>query len=574
MIPPTVGEECSSPGEKEVFHRLRDDPETGDWIVLHSLDVANHRKQIAGEIDFVAIVPGKGVLCLEVKAHHSIKRTSGLWYFGNSPTPDNRGPFKQVSEAMHSVRDWVAAKRPDLSGLPFWSAVLFPYVDFQVQSDEWHPWQLVDAAAFRSRPLSKTLVSILIRARRHLLDHRASWFEDDDRPTPEQCASLAGVLRPNFEFFESPRTRVKALDAQVKMYTHEQFGALDALQSNARIVFEGPAGTGKTLLAIEAVRRASTEGKRVLFLCFNNFLGHWLVEQTEDLRDLVTTSTLHKQMLTVAGVSPKGNPTHGFWDTELPAAAIDRLLLGSSLHCYDEIIVDEAQDILRPAYIDFLDLSVAGGISAGAWKMFGDFEKQAIYDAATVNIEALLRDRAPSATRCQLRINCRNTPRIAELVYLLGGLAPKYTSVLRPDDGTEPRLEFYRTQERQAELLMEELEHLRREGFSNRDIVVLSPLGKGSCASCMESGIATRNLKAMSDHSDTNGVRYCTVHAFKGLEAKAIVLTDVDEIGTPAAIDLFYVGVTRALHSVAILAHDRVRQQARDKIYGVRGDRN
>lgn len=571
MIPPILGEECTSPGEKEVFHRLSNDPDTKEWTILHSLDISNHRKQLAGEIDFVIVVPGKGVLCVEVKAHHSIRRVDGLWYFGNNTAPDHRGPFKQVSAAMHSLRDWVAAKRDDLSNLPFWSAVVFPYVDFRVQSDEWHDWQLIDGAAFRSRPLAKSLAAVLIRGRQHLLNHNAAWFTDDSRPTEDQCQSLTHLLRPNFEFFESPRTRVKALDAQAKHYTQEQFRALDALQGNARIIFEGPAGTGKTLLAIEAARRSAASGKRVLLLCFNNLLGHWLSAQAEELRPLVATSTLHKQMLAVAGVTLSGSVSAHFWDRDLPEVAVDRLLTRASGDSYDEIIVDEAQDIIRPAYLDFLDLSVSGGMSAGTWKMFGDFEKQAIYETSTTNMGLLLRERAPSATRFGLRINCRNTPRIAEFVHLLGGLAPNYASVLRPDDGVDPRVEFYRTGEKQADLLRVELERLTKQGFRNSDIVVLSPLAKGSCATGLNTGSWAGKLKPMSDQSSASGIGFCTIHAYKGLEAKAVVLTDIDEIDTPAAMALFYVGITRALHSLTILAHERVKEQARNKIFNSPG---
>src|SRR5579859_6267628 len=104
MIPTAVHAGTTSPGEHEVFRRLRDDPGTRDWIVLHSLDIAHHRKQISGEADFLVIVPHKGVLCVEVKACRHLKRIGGEWYFGDSDHPDARGPFKQASEAMHSIR--------------------------------------------------------------------------------------------------------------------------------------------------------------------------------------------------------------------------------------------------------------------------------------------------------------------------------------------------------------------------------------------------------------------------------------------------------------------------------------
>lgn len=154
MIPPEVYGDCARRGEKELFLRLRDAPETRDWIVLHSLDIANHRKQVQGEIDFVVIVPSKGVLCVEVKACQQVHRHAGKWSYGAKDTQgDLRGPFKQASEGMHSLRSRIIARRPDLSRVIFWSAVVFTHCDFRAQSEEWHPWQVIDSQLFRSRPI-------------------------------------------------------------------------------------------------------------------------------------------------------------------------------------------------------------------------------------------------------------------------------------------------------------------------------------------------------------------------------------------------------------------------------------
>jgi hypothetical protein len=44
MIPPYVSDSVKSTGEKQIFNLLRNDPETKDWIVLHSLALAKHTK--------------------------------------------------------------------------------------------------------------------------------------------------------------------------------------------------------------------------------------------------------------------------------------------------------------------------------------------------------------------------------------------------------------------------------------------------------------------------------------------------------------------------------------------------
>ena len=559
MIPPRIRPDCASPGERDVFRRLRDDPETHDWIVLHSLDVANHVTNLAGEIDFVVIVPRKGVLCVEVKACSSLRRLDGLWFYGRDSKPDARGPFKQAATAMHSIRGRVASGNPFLSKIPFWSAVVFPYVEFSMQSEEWNPWQVIDSKAFRSCPVGKLLSDVLDHARRFLQTKAsARWFDPKSaEPDTQQCQAIAELLRPDFEFFESPRSRTRKLEQDLVTYTAEQFSALDAMESNPRVTFVGPAGTGKTLLAIEAARRGADAGRRVLLVCFNRLLGKWLGDQMSDLRADVVVRTLHQHMLAISGTGSVENPAPGFWESELPTLAMESLLEDvSEADQFDELIVDEAQDILREEYLDFLDLSLSGGLAAGRWRFFGDFENQSIYGAANLSLETFKRARCGHAPVFDLRINCRNTPRVAELVHLLGGLTPPYRRILRPDDGQEPEIHYYSNSAEQQSLLLNSIKTLQEEGFRTRDVVILSPRGDATCLASMVSDKPWSDKLRPFDQASSDQIGYCSVYAFKGMEAPAVVITDIDRLDGPTSAAIFYVAVTRVLQRLIILVHE------------------
>jgi hypothetical protein len=569
MIPPIIPASCPSPGEQEIFRRLRDEPGTKDWIVLHSLDIAHHLRQIVGEADFVIIVPALGVLCLEVKACHSLRREDGVWYYGHDSQGDPRGPFKQSSEGMHSLRQLIVRSDPTLSRVPFWSAVAFPFIEFAAISDEWHPWQVIDAPRFRAQPFASLISGILRNARSYLASQpSARWFRQSDRcPDQQQAAAIAKILRPNFEFAEKAPDRRARKHAEILRYTEEQFAALDAMADNERVLFSGPAGTGKTVLALEAVRRASNTGKKVLMLCFNRLLGRWLSQHPIAQCEAVTARTFHQYLLGFADIALPPDPGDTFWKEELPDAAIAKLLDERSAQ-FDILVVDELQDLLSPTYLDVFDLVLKGGLPAGNWLLFGDFERQMLYGQNRDLGEELLRTRLGTFARCSLRVNCRNTPRVATLSHLLGKLAPDYSRVLRPDDRVEPVITYYATPSQQRKQLVSILERLHRDSFSGEDIVILSPKAGSRCAAASIVGTPGADRLAPYDQAAPGQMRFTTIQSFKGLDSPAIVVTDIEHLNSELFSSLFYVATTRALERLCIVVHETAKSDIIQSLLG------
>src|ERR1019366_5621561 len=125
-----------------------------------------------------------------------------------------------------------------------------------------------------------------------------------------------------------------------------------------------------------------------------------------------------------------------FWQSELPLRALDAILESETrLGSIDTLIVDEAQDLLQAHYLDVLDALLAGGLSSGVWRFFGDFEKQSIYGTSNLSDSEFVNSLSSGVPRFLLTRNCRNTPRIAAFVTLLADFTNGYREVLRPDTG-------------------------------------------------------------------------------------------------------------------------------------------
>ena len=562
MIPAGFDPATTAPGEQMLFHKLAAAEGTDDWIVLHSLDIAHHTRQIEGEMDFLIIAPGLGVLCIEVKSHRSVLRgDDGWWRLGADP-PTVRGPFKQAAEAMHSIRD-VLSRDPQLAFVPFCSAVFFTHLNFNLAPIEWCEWQIADKRLLELRPVQDIVRNILGRARDRIVDSPSgAWFDPAlGEPTSAHCERILQLLRPRFEFFESPRSRRNTREDELRRYTDEQVAALNRMERNSRVLFEGPAGTGKTLLAIEAARRLRNAGQRTALICFNRLLASFLRAVCGSVERGSWVGSFHSLLVEITDVEPPQSAPSSYWTATLPDLALERLV-DRRESLFDAVVLDEAQDLFRRDYLDVIELLVASGLGAGTWRFFGDFTNQAIYDAGSRRPLDELDRRTDRFTRYELRENCRNTPRIASAVTLLTG-SPSYAKVLRPDNGVEPQILLYRDAEGQVSQLAATLNVLRDEGYGNDEIAILSKNSHG----CVEGLVAPWSSRISPlGAQDPNRIRSGTIHAFKGLEAPAVIVTDIDRIGDDESDALLYVALSRATDRLVVFVREDARRALRDRL--------
>ena len=103
---PALAHPDAPASEKRVFQVLKSLAGGQSWTVLHSIGLSSVHTGHHGEIDFLVVMPGRGLLCLEVKGG-GVSCTEGRW-----ATIDRHGhrhdisrsPIEQAKQGIWKLR--------------------------------------------------------------------------------------------------------------------------------------------------------------------------------------------------------------------------------------------------------------------------------------------------------------------------------------------------------------------------------------------------------------------------------------------------------------------------------------
>lgn len=542
MIPAQPGESTVSAAECKIFELLANDPDTRDWTVIHSLGLSRRGHKPYGEIDFIVLIPGGGVFCLEVKGGR-VACHEGVWTTTSREDKTEqmkRSPFMQVREGMFAVKNAVEknfdAAHPAVTTV-FGCGVIFPDIRFTMQSPEWEPWEVIDQHDLQ-RPISVALKRMAGEQRKKL-----GLPDSVTEPSLATIRSIRQFLRPDFEAIVTKSTLVHETEERLLKLTEEQYEALDLLADNERCLFEGAAGTGKTMLALEYARRSARAGHRTLLLCYNKLLGDWFRARIAEsalqnflnggryyqfLRETILRSSFAGEFVGKEQDHSGDELFHNIYPF------YGQLALEELNEPYDVIVIDEAQDLLKQSILDVVNVWLKGGLAGGRWAIFGDFLRQAIFEnSSREQLKELLNSFCRDYAKGSLRLNCRNTRRIGEETALLSGFeSPPYR--MGQVEGPAVDYHYYHSDGEQAAVLSATLRGLLRDGVKADDLVLLSRLRlENSCASQLvdESEFRLVEVGAVKpDRSRIPIISFATIQAFKGMESPVVVLCDVDRI--------------------------------------------
>lgn len=562
MIPSVISPEVKSNAERKIFEWFRDDPTTEGWVVLHSLGIANHRTVLYGELDFFVMAPKLGIFALEVKGGR-VSCSDGIWSFTNKygkTTSKSRGPFAQANEGMFSLIDAVKQKygpKHKLSNLLYGTGVMFPDIEFQVVGTEGEQWQVFD---MHNNCSVGDYIRKLAKNTKQKWEEQFGFFPQDKIPDYKDIKELSTMLRGNFDKIMSLGKKIYYTEEAFISLTEEQFRCLDQLEDNPRCLIQGAAGTGKTLLAIEEVKRSASQGQKVAFFCYNSMLANWLKQSFEDVipeMRPIYIGTIHSWLLQIANnagaqIKPCQDELADFYQKELPLIALDAIEQNSVM--YDKIVIDEAQDILGTDAFEVLDAVLKGGIERGKWAMFGDFTRQAIYQetkCADRIIEDL--DSRTSFIRFKLKINCRNTKYIGDEIKCITGF-DSGSYIWSKVDGIPVEHRVFNTQEEQKHQIDELIKKLVAEGVAAENITILSPYKRENS---VISEFSDAKIKGYTPHNN-DFTSFSTIQAYKGLENTVIIMCDIESFENE---QLMYVGLSRARSALFILESSKARKE-------------
>lgn len=567
-LPPFINKTTSN-AERKMFKLIKESTNLDNWFCLHSLGISRHLSKREGEIDILLVGP-EGVFVIEIKGGR-VRRDNGVWKFTDRygrVSEKRESPFTQARSAMYSLRaDLSQQFGNSMNQYLFGYGVALPDIEFTTESPEWDLNTVFDVRDIDS-PFSEYLEKLV-----------ESWKSRQryaKKLTKKEVRDIVTYMRGDFETVCPVSIGISDSEAEIIKLTEEQFICLDAMSENQRVMFQGAAGTGKTLLAVEQAKRNEAQGIRTLFLCYNKFLSTYINESFNNFEKLqhVDIKTVHgffHDVIIRGGLESELKAAQSNEPGDLYQKVYPELFRKAwdDKDAYEAIIVDEAQDVLSDTYVDCLDKILVGGINKGKWTIFLDPENQRNM-FINLNKETLEKLKTISVSY-KLNINCRNTKPIAIQTEIVSGIQ---TASVKKIEGLPVKYIWYKDDADQALKVSDAINALLDGRVIADDITVLSP--KRYSSSIAGSGrLRTKKLLFHLDAANVgdernNKIAYTSIQSYKGLEGSVIVLTDINELERDWDRVVNYVGFTRARTALIVSMNEVLRNDYTKKLKELR----
>lgn len=531
---PSRGPRDFIPSSQEgiIFDALSKLPD--EFIVVHSMRmVTSLRDELReNEADFIVFHRGLGILCIEAKAGQ-VKYEAGEWRYGNGNLMPHGGPYNQASNSKYRLIDRFAQlhmeevrKRcklvhavwfPSIRREALCGSCLPPEGDLKITlfSDD-----LANPEPAIRRILSLNVANVVTR----LSD-------------PDENKIVSRVLCPELNLIPSNRFSYDMAELSFIRLLQSQQRVLDFLSEQKSAVISGPAGSGKTLIAVERAKRAADSGGRVLFLCFNTMLGDNIAERLDGIGS-IDVKTIGSFAYEQCHEYPP--------DYEKLAEYL--ISQDENFFPYLHVVIDEGQDfgideIERAEILNLLfDLIVKKG---GTFYLF--YDKNQVVQGSRLPDFLLQAD-----CKLSLYVNCRNSINIARCSYGALESNPQIETKTTSTPGSAPKMIATTDVGKMIDFIDREIVSLQSVGIE--DIVILT------CLSLSQSPLRD---EVVDERWHGGSVPFYSCRRFKGLEADAVILVDInsdlwENAKLTSSYDagdglMFYTGASRAKHELRLV---------------------
>lgn len=524
--------------EKDVVVALKGQAPV-DWLVIPGVRWAKRREHgpvMDGEADVVVLVPNLGMLIIEVKGSREMRVTESGWQrleagcwvdLGRSPVEQATSNAYELKRLLCDANGW----KESFPGLFGW-LVVYPNGHANIVPG------LVDVTTLATR---QDMGRLQAKVQSALL---AKGSEGIGRNFTAGVQEAAAKVLTSSEFRIVPADGAKEVSDDkdaIERLTQQQFSALKGLFELPSVAVAGPAGSGKTILALWHLQSVIDAGGKAFYTCYNKNLAESLRLKNPELKEHIQSvdSFFGK---TCPGVARGKGPLDEFFRTILPNAVFDQVSAWDDDEKFDAVIVDEAQDLSE----DQLIALQAFKKNKGGWAAFMD-RRQDLYKRSAEDFDADVLYR--------LSHNCRNTVAINKATNACAG--SDVTSMPGMPDGVAVVVEKSGKQQMANRAFQFAKEW---KDNSKNSVAILSP--RVLADSAMAGSLIGHGISLTEDIGGLHHPRralFSTIRGFKGIEADCVVVVDAvsPEVGEKFfTVEDLYVACTRARTRLVILVSD------------------
>lgn len=532
--------------ERRVYEVLATLPE--EYVVFYSTSwqVRNLNAGAQdGEVDFVVAHPKQGIMILEIKGGRiRYEAEEGQWY--SIDRFDIEHPIKDPVQQARNSKGALLSKLRDLPGwdgryITIGYMVIFPDV-------------LARNATLRPDLPRELLIDFadMNQLAAHL-DAGFAWFQGQEKNRgaigDDRLRLLESFLACSFTLNSRLGVELEQDEARILQLTEQQMGVLGFIQGHRRALIEGCAGSGKTTLALEKARQLNEQGFETLLLCFNAPLAEHLHQRAPEGIDVFHFHGLCRHLAKEAGIGYRASRNEqDLFDRVLPDMFFEALAeLGPR---YDAVIVDEGQDFRDEWWETVQEL--LRDKDKGTWYVFFD-NNQNIYHRHA-RLENLI-----NSQPFTLNENCRNTRAIHQVVRQFH--ATPHLLISHAPDGRAPEI-FYFSSERDQETLIKRVLHrlVNEEGVDTSHIILLTTRNPEKTICYPGKKMGNFVLREWTDCNWQRGdIRVSSVHRFKGLENRVVILTGLEDNDPSWLAPMLYVACSRARAHLVVISHQHLR---------------